>query len=1001
MAYTTRQKARTELRFSLGDRVECNIGRIGEEVDLFGIANPMFDPNEEFDPAQCFWSAGAVVDVWYREEEFVDPLGNPLWAAYRVQPDDGGPNIFVPFDADQWCRAVVLHDAPSRATRLSFGRGLRFEFSTAMFGPPCATVAGARCTVGEPMLANSPLAGCVEGTVVIVRRGDAKFSQKAVYAQEAGAIGVICINTENKIFPFTAGKQGSLINIPMIMISSVDGERLLSELAFDPNSDVSFSFATPVAKRILNCSTTNDVARLRELYDQGEDLSAARYTEDPDDFYTAVHTAASNGRVQVMELLAELYGNEILINPLTKGKPGATPAHAAAMAGRIETLRYIFEFAPPGSAVFTTTDMRGASPAMCAIEGGHLECLNLMYELGGKALLRSRTRSSFQPNVGGWTLLHHAAFSRKDQCLAEIHRLMSLDAPELIEVEDDQGMTVGHVAAVAKHHQRCSPECECHLEAGQVIRTLARLGINLIGSDPPIGPLPPGHDEQYVPTPFWLACMNNNLPQIDALARIPGVKTRVAITDGLLDAEVDRSVGDADNFDGEVLEYLELLNNIAPLRAAQMRLSIATASIDARSVCHVLSVDLLEEVASHLTAPDVGAALWEAKQREIREYDTVPFHEQPVALGDHCILRSDHPGPLWDDCRVIEIEYAESAEAETSAVQQNDQHLRNDWPEHEDILKKTKEPKEVLRFKLHFEAFGSLGEFDRWFRPAACVEKLRWRNRTKLSVLSPSNVWRDCVIVAEGYEHVIVTDDGERKIDGWQVSQRDTKNSGRAMLEALGADSVNGGGEREGIKVHYCGFDVRNDEWLPKDSDRIRWTAQHGRVCDGCGESEHAGAIFNHGQTWPTPSGPWQTATKKAEGEADGVTLCLRCVSGQSSYAQTLAADSAVDSTLGGASSHIDSKKGGADVAADADDVEQATCFQPGDEVLIHGLTSPAGFELNDRRGTIHSFDRESGRYVVTVVGMARPKRLKQKNLRPLAQALAERKRLAVAFEHV
>lgn len=660
MAYTTRQKARTELRFSLGDRVECNIGRIGEEVDLFGMANPMFDPNEDFDPTQCFWSAGAVVDVWYREEEFEDVLGNPLWAAYRVQPDDGGPNIFVPFDADQWCRAVVLDDAPTRSPRLSFGRDLRLEYSTAMFGPPCGNVVNVRCTAGNPMLANAPLASCAEGTVVIVRRGETKFSQKALHAQKAGAVAVICINTENKVFPFTAGRQGSLVDIPMIMVSNVDGERLLSELAFDPNSTVSFSFATPVAKRILNCATTNDAARLQELYDQGVDLSAARYTEDPDDFYTAVHTAASNGRVQIMELLAELYGAEILINPLTKGKPGATPAHAAAIAGRIETLRYVFEFAPPGSSVFTTTDMRGASPAMCAIEGGHLECISLMYELGGKAVLRSRTRSSFQPNVGGWTLLHHAAFSRKEKCLAEIHRLMSLETPELIDAEDEQGMSVAHVAAVAKHHQRCSPECECHLEAGRVIRMLDRLGTNLVGTDAPIGPLlPPGRREQYVPTPFWLACMNSNLPQIDALARIPGVKTRVAITDGLLDGEVEQSVGDADDFDDEVLQYLELLNEIAPLLAAQMRLSIAKATIDARAVCHVLSADLHEEIALQLTGPDVAAARWEAKQREIRESDTVPFLDQPVAVGEHCILRSDDPGALWDDCRVIEIEYAD------------------------------------------------------------------------------------------------------------------------------------------------------------------------------------------------------------------------------------------------------------------------------------------------------------------------------------------------------
>jgi hypothetical protein len=64
-------------------------------------------------------------------------------------------------------------------------------------------------------------------------------------------------------------------------------------------------------------------------------------------------------------------------------------------------------------------------------------------------------------------------------------------------------------------------------------------------------------------------------------------------------------------------------------------------------------------------------------------------------------------------------------------------------------------------------------------------------------------------------------------------------------------------------------------------------------------------------------------------------------------------------------------------------------------------LTSPAGLELNDRRGKVVSFEEEAGRFVVAVVGITRQKRLKEDNLRPLAEALAERKRLAVAFEHV
>jgi len=240
---------------------------------------------------------------------------------------------------------------------------------------------------------------------------------------------------------------------------------------------------------------------------------------------------AANGRVAIMELLSQLYGNQILVNALTKGKPGATPAHAAAIAGREDSLRYIYDNAPPpSSAVFTTSDLRGATPAMLAVEGGHTKLLALMHELAGKVLLTHKTRSSFQPNIGGWTLLHHAAFSRKAECVTEVHRLMQLETPELIMAPDDQGMDVSHVAAVAKMNGRCSPTCECHLEAGAVIVALQELGINLEGEEPPEvpgGPRPLGKTREYVPTPFWLACMNNNMPQLDALTRIPGINTRV------------------------------------------------------------------------------------------------------------------------------------------------------------------------------------------------------------------------------------------------------------------------------------------------------------------------------------------------------------------------------------------------------------------------------------------------------------------------------------------
>ena len=323
-------------------------------------------------------------------------------------------------------------------------------------------------------------------------------------------------------------------------------------------------------------------------------------------------------------------------------------------------------------------------------------------------------------------------------------------------------------------------------------------------------------------------------------------------------------------------------------------------------------------------------------------------------------------------------------------------------------------------------------------------------------MLSPSDVWRDCVVVAEG--RITKREKGgdkEKGVEEWVEDSSKIKAAGHAQDGSSRADEASsssgvacagsdiskqkedeGPGERRGVKVHYVGFDSQNDEWLPKDSERIRWTAEFGRVCDKCGESEHRdGAVFNHGQTRSAPC-PRQMTPSKVGGEADGVTLCLRCVSGMSGHAQP--GDSS-STTADGAGTGPEALGGATDSGAEgtgtgkrfkAGDEVRKQLFEPFlyykmlrsslhqgrlgtrirenskkgavfSQVLIHGLTSPAGLELNDRRGKVVSFEEEAGRFVVAVVGITRQKRLKEDNLRPLAEALAERKRLAVAFEHV
>jgi hypothetical protein len=67
-----------ELRFNLGQRVECRIGP---------------------DPVTG-WSTGTIIELWYRDEDW--PEGS--YAPYKIELDDGRA-IFAPGDIDQVIRA--------------------------------------------------------------------------------------------------------------------------------------------------------------------------------------------------------------------------------------------------------------------------------------------------------------------------------------------------------------------------------------------------------------------------------------------------------------------------------------------------------------------------------------------------------------------------------------------------------------------------------------------------------------------------------------------------------------------------------------------------------------------------------------------------------------------------------------------------------------------------------------------------------------------------------
>ena len=112
------------------------------------------------------------------------------------------------------------------------------RFAQAAFG------GRAHCNPGLAVLSDPP-AGCqayrnqreMMKSIAIVRRGVCSFSDKAILAQSAGAIGVVVVNSED---------GGELINmpgdpaertevtIPAVMVSHADGEALLSRMREGP-----------------------------------------------------------------------------------------------------------------------------------------------------------------------------------------------------------------------------------------------------------------------------------------------------------------------------------------------------------------------------------------------------------------------------------------------------------------------------------------------------------------------------------------------------------------------------------------------------------------------------------------------------------------------------------------------------------------------------------------------------------------------------------------------
>ena len=105
----------------------------------------------------------------------------------------------------------------------------RCEFATAAFGASSAQMKNIDAVCAKPLLADRPLTNpkALRGRLAIIMRGAVSFATKARHAQQAGARGVIFVNTDEELF-IVGGEEGDEdISIPIIGLRASDGSALV------------------------------------------------------------------------------------------------------------------------------------------------------------------------------------------------------------------------------------------------------------------------------------------------------------------------------------------------------------------------------------------------------------------------------------------------------------------------------------------------------------------------------------------------------------------------------------------------------------------------------------------------------------------------------------------------------------------------------------------------------------------------------------------------------
>ncbi|XP_065174404.1 uncharacterized protein LOC135804459 isoform X1 [Sycon ciliatum] len=154
------------------------------------------------------------------------------------------------------------------------------------------------------------------------------------------------------------------------------------------------------------------------------------------------YKAAESGDSKTLKSIFEDGSPGYELSVTDRNESTSTLLHVAADHGNVDCIDVVLAAAPSPHDATTLVDSEGRTPAMVALEGGHVDCL--------KRLVIA-SNGDLDTDECGNTLLHHACYHGKHACLQFLMEYTKEHDKDINDFSNDKGVTPAHVAGQLGH----------------------------------------------------------------------------------------------------------------------------------------------------------------------------------------------------------------------------------------------------------------------------------------------------------------------------------------------------------------------------------------------------------------------------------------------------------------------------------------------------------------------------------------------------------------------